>query len=232
MRPADLQAVLARPIAHRGLHDRALGRVENSLEAAEAAVAAGFGIECDVQLSADGEAMVFHDETLERLTAANGRVDARASADLAALVLEGGGTLPTLARFLATVAGRVPLVIEIKSRGDGAGALAARATALVAGYAGPVALKSFDAGALARCRTLGATCPLGLVGPGRPTPQPSPSPPFDFLSWNVAHLPDLRSSSAATPLMAWTVRSDDAARQAAYYGAQIVFEHFRPAAPT
>ena len=64
-----------RPIAHRGLHDQAAGIVENSLSAARAAIEAGFAIECDVQLSADGEAMVFHDFTLERLTGATGRLD-------------------------------------------------------------------------------------------------------------------------------------------------------------
>ncbi len=67
-------SLLVRPIAHRGLHDRARGVIENSRAAAEAAIAAGYGIELDVQLSADGEAMVFHDETLTRLTAGSGLI--------------------------------------------------------------------------------------------------------------------------------------------------------------
>ena len=66
----------ARPIAHRGLHDRAASRPENTLAAARAAVAGGFAIECDVQLSADGEAMVFHDAALGRLTEAREAVAA------------------------------------------------------------------------------------------------------------------------------------------------------------
>ncbi len=162
----QLHTVLARPIAHRGLHDRAAGRVENSLEAADAALAAGYGIECDVRLTRDGEAVVFHDETLDRLTSASGRVDAWNSAALAELVLRDGGAIPTLARFLDRVDGRVPLVVEIKSDGDGAAALVSRVTALVAGYGGAIALKSFDATIVALCREFKATCPLGLVGPG------------------------------------------------------------------
>jgi glycerophosphoryl diester phosphodiesterase len=69
----------ARPIAHRGLHDRARGVIENSLAAADAAVAGAYAIECDVQISRDGEAIVFHDETLERLTTAQGRASTPAT---------------------------------------------------------------------------------------------------------------------------------------------------------
>ena len=110
----------ARPIAHRGLHDRAAGLPENTLAAAEAAVAGGYAIECDVQLSADGEAMVFHDEALGRLTEASAPVEARTAAELGALAVAGTAErIPTLAAFLQRVAGRVPVVVEIKSRFDG-----------------------------------------------------------------------------------------------------------------
>ena len=70
----DLGWLVARPIAHRGLHDIAAGVIENSASAAEAAIAGNFGIECDVQLSADGQAVVFHDFVLDRLTGEKGRV--------------------------------------------------------------------------------------------------------------------------------------------------------------
>ncbi len=227
----QLHTVLARPIAHRGLHDRAAGRVENSLEAADAALAAGYGIECDVRLTRDGEAVVFHDETLDRLTSASGRVDAWNSAALAELVLRDGGAIPTLARFLDRVDGRVPLVVEIKSGGDGAAALVSRVTALVAGYGGAIALKSFDATIVALCREFKATCPLGLVGPGPDGDLPTLPTSLDFLSWNVAQLDQLRDRAPETPLMAWTVRSRENAERAARWRAQIVFEHFTPEAP-
>ncbi len=230
MHPA-LGPLLARPIAHRGLHEGRAGRVENSLEAAEAAAAAGFGIECDVQLSADGDAIVFHDETLERLTGAAGRVDARPAVELAGVRLRGGGAIPTLALFLERVGGRVPLVIEIKSDGHGARRLADRVAALLATYRGPAALKSFDPAVVDRCRRVGATCPLGLVGAGTDDVPDRPSD-FDFLSWCLDDLATLRARAPGAPLMSWTIRSPDQAARAAALNAQIVFEGFLPAVPS
>ena len=98
----------ARPIAHRGWHGD--GRIENSLSAARAAIAAGFAIECDIQRSADGEAVVFHDDTLERLTSAPGRIADYSTTRLAALRLGGAADpIPTLTQLLKLIAGRVPL---------------------------------------------------------------------------------------------------------------------------
>ncbi|WP_158808220.1 glycerophosphodiester phosphodiesterase family protein [Beijerinckia sp. L45] len=233
MRP-DLALILAQPVAHRGLHDRSRGVIENSFAAAEAAIAADYGIECDVQISGDGEAMVFHDETLDRLTAETGRVDARSAAALGAIPLKDGrDTIPTLAAFLAFTDGRVPLVIEIKSRFDGNMRLAARAVALLADYAGAVALKSFDAAVIAHCRSLGAPCPLGLVGPREVEPRDRDAAPpaldaYDFLSWHVADLAALRVVQPRTPAMSWTVRSREDQACATRRNAQIVFEHYQP----
>ena len=226
----DLSRLLARPIAHRGLHDASAGAVENSTTAAEAAVAAGFGIECDVVPSADGEAIVFHDETLERLTGRAGRVDGHSAAALSAIALRGGGgdTIPTLPAFLARVDGRVPVVVEIKSRFDGRFGLAARVVTLLATYRGPVALKSFDPAVLRECRRLGASCPIGLVGPADTEAiTPSDTEP-EFLSWRVGALHAVPPAWAGLPSMSWTVRSPDEHRRAARFGAQIVFEGYRP----
>ena len=111
---------LAAPIAHRALHDRAAGRPENSVEAIEAAIAAGYGIEIDLQLSADGRAMVFHDYDLARLTGEKGAIQRRSASELGAIRLLGGVTgIPTLPQVLDLVAGRVPLLIELKDQ-DGA----------------------------------------------------------------------------------------------------------------
>jgi glycerophosphoryl diester phosphodiesterase len=114
MSPPLPPGFLARPVAHRALH--APGRAENSLAAVAAAVTAGYGIEIDVQLTSDGRAVVFHDETLDRLTAQTGLVRDRHSRELAAIPLPGGGTIPLLREVLAAVAGRVPLMIEIKDQ--------------------------------------------------------------------------------------------------------------------
>ena len=63
-----LDWLTAQPVAHRGLHDAAAGVIENTASAFRAAIEGGFAIETDLQLSADGEAMVHHDFALGRLT--------------------------------------------------------------------------------------------------------------------------------------------------------------------
>src|SRR5688500_10448463 len=113
-RRAELERLGAVPFAHRGLHGGAL--VENSGGAIAAAVAGGHGVELDVQLSRDGEAMVFHDYELDRLTAGQGPVAGRSAAELQALPLKGSGEpIPLLSRILASIAARAPLLIEVKS---------------------------------------------------------------------------------------------------------------------
>src|ERR1700681_4582748 len=122
----QLEWLTARPIAHRGLHGGAI--VENTLEAADAAAAANYAIECDIQLTADGEPVVFHDDTLERLTVAAGPLCARTLAALRNIAYrETAGRIPALEEFLARVAGRTPLLIELKSNWDGDTRIAERA---------------------------------------------------------------------------------------------------------
>lgn len=166
--PALPPAFLARPIAHRALHDRTHGRPENSLEAVQAAIEQGYGIEIDLQLARDGQAMVFHDRDLDRLTGSPGRVRDRDSAELADLPLLGGETgIPTLPEILALVAGRVPLLIELKDQSGLPGAAAdrlERATAsALDGYAGDVALMSFNPRMVAHMATLAPDRPRGLT---------------------------------------------------------------------
>ena len=123
LRPAGARqlAWLTRlPLAHRGLHDAAAGVIENTASAFSAAIAHNYAIECDVQLAADGSAVVFHDETLDRLTDASGLLADRTAAELKRIrIKDSRDRLPTLAEVLAQVNGRVGLVIELKSRWDG-----------------------------------------------------------------------------------------------------------------
>lgn len=241
--------LMARPVAHRGLHDRASGLIENSTSAAEAAIAGGFAIECDVQASADGEAMVFHDDRLDRLTAERGALNLRRADDLGTIRLAGSAdTISTLPAFLDRIGGRVPLVIEIKSRFDGATALAARVAEICEGREAPIALKSFDPEVLAVLRDLAPHRPRGIVAANsyeaaeydalseaqkhamanllhldRTAP--------DFLSWRVRDLPDAAPFLArrlGLPVMTWTVRSQEDRDRAAAWADQIVFEGFRP----
>lgn len=241
----------ARPIAHRGLHDRAAGRPENTIAAARAAIAAGYAIECDVRLSADGEAMVFHDAALGRLTAASDPVAARTAADLGRLTIAGTPeTIPTLPALLGAIAGRVPLIVEIKASHSGDLALTRRVAAIVAAYDGPVALKSFDPQVVAALRGLVPDAiPRGIVGE---TTQDDPAYAAltdsarrglsdllhigetrpDFVSWRVGDLPcaatHLTRVLGHLPVMAWTVRTDNQRRLAADHADQMVFEGFVP----
>lgn len=162
----DLPATfLVRPIAHRGLHG---GDVpENSRAAFEAAIDGGYGIELDLQLSADGQAMVFHDDTLDRLTEHRGAVHTRSAAELAGVKLANGEGIPSLGEILALVDGRVPLLIEIKDQdgtlGPEIGALEAACAMALADYAGPVAVMSFNPFSIYEMARRAPDIPRGLV---------------------------------------------------------------------
>lgn len=249
----ELGWLFASPIAHRGLHDAASGTVENSASAAWAAIERGFGIECDVQRTADGEAVVFHDFTLDRLTGETGPVADRTLAQLRHIRLLGGpDAVPSLVDFLGLIGGRAPLTIEIKSRFDGDMRLADRVAEIVVGHGGPLALKSFDPQIVARLRAhpgLGHV-PCGIVAQARYEGGTwtalseearhalahmlhfADSRP-DFLSYHVADLPhaapNLLRTGLGLPVMAWTVRNQQAARHGRRWADQIVFEGFDPA---
>lgn len=242
--------LIARPIAHRGLHDASRGLPENSIGAVRAAAARGYGIECDVRLSGDGEVFVFHDDSLDRLTGESGNFGERDAADLQKLRLSGGDeTIPTLARLLAAVDGAVPLVIELKSDFSGDLSLPPAVAAALNDYAGPVALKSFDPALIAALRAKAPPWPLGIVAQSdydedefacltpsqwramtRFSHAADTKP--DFLSWRAADLPTPLTSfiraCAPTPLMAWTVRAKDQAEVVYRHADQIVFEGFFP----
>jgi glycerophosphoryl diester phosphodiesterase len=162
------QSFLRAPIAHRGYHARGEGRPENSRAAFRAAVAAGYGIELDVQVSRDGQAMVFHDEDLARLTEQTGPVAGRDAADLARIALRGGDEgIPTLADVLALVAGRVALLIEIKDRHGTLtatdGVLESAVARALQGYAGPVAVMSFNPASVIEMARIAPHLPRGLT---------------------------------------------------------------------
>jgi glycerophosphoryl diester phosphodiesterase len=141
----SLQGRLLRaPIAHRGLW-RASGPPENSLAAFEAACAKGYGIELDVRLSADGEAVVFHDEGLGRMTAEAGLTEELTVESLTALTLLGSDqSIPTLAQALATIGERSVVLVELKTPPGQEGPLEARVAELLAAHPGPYAVLSFN----------------------------------------------------------------------------------------
>lgn len=243
--------LVSHPIAHRGLHAAARGLLENTPGAAEAAITGGYAIECDVQISSDGEAMVFHDHTLDRLTADTGPTRARSAAELGALTIRGGSDrIPTLAAFLDRIAGRTPLVIEIKSRFDGDERLARRAVEIVAGRDAPLALKSFDPAIVSLLRRIAPELPRGIVAQGRyeggewdaldPArrhamatlghwSETRPS----FISYRHLDLPNqavvMPRILDGIPVMTWTIRDQAEADRVSAFADQIVFEGFVPA---
>jgi glycerophosphoryl diester phosphodiesterase len=165
--PLD-RAAFARPIAHRGWHDQANGRLENTAPAFRAAIEKGYGIECDLQAAEDGTPMVFHDPTLDRLVAASGPIAAYSPRSLVRLRYKGQDEkILTFAQLLELVGGRVPLLVEVKRNGaprlDFLEGIARQATA----YQGPIALMSFDRGTVAALGELAPTVPRGLVIGGR-----------------------------------------------------------------
>jgi glycerophosphoryl diester phosphodiesterase len=242
----------SRRIAHRGLHQSHRHILENTEAAAEAAIAQGFGIECDLQASTDGEPVVFHDFTLDRLTRSTGALrDASASALRQVRFRGTAGHIPTLAEFLTLIAGRVPLICEIKSRFDGDMRLTDRTADLTQAYDGPVALKSFDPAVIAhlRDRAPKLSLPLGIVAV-RAYDDPEwiglsasakhalshflhyPTTRPDFLSYFVEDLdtavPFLLRQAAAIPVLAWTVRTKLQEEKARLFADQIIFEGFAP----
>ena len=241
--------LVARPVAHRGLHDASEGRIENAAASARAAVAAGFAIECDVQLTQDGDAVVFHDFDLDRLTITQGPVRTRTSAALQRVAYRvGPDRIMSLGALLDLIAGRVPLVCEIKSAFDGDMRLAERVAGLARAYAGPMALKSFDPAVMAHLRRA-PPCPLGIVAEARyDDPEWDALSPGlkrdlaeflhfsdtrpDFLSYHVGDLPHavphLCRAGLGLPVMTWTVRRPDQLALASRWADQIVFEGFLP----
>lgn len=136
--------LFAPAVAHRGLWSPD-GAPENSLGAFQAACAAGYGIELDVQLSADGEAMVFHDEDLARMTGVAGRLGDRTAAELGELRLKGGDeTIPTLAETLALIGRRAMVHIELKTPYGHVGPLEQRVHEIIIDHAGPVCVIGFN----------------------------------------------------------------------------------------
>jgi glycerophosphoryl diester phosphodiesterase len=161
-------AFVRSPIAHRALHDRARRRIENSPSAIRAARAAGYGIEIDLQLSADGVAMVFHDEDLGRLTGEAGPLNARSAAELGRIKLTGSDdTIPTFAQVLSLIGGAVPLLVEIKDQtltmSQTDGRLEQAAARDLESYSGEVALMSFNPHSVAHMAGLCPMRPRGLT---------------------------------------------------------------------
>jgi glycerophosphoryl diester phosphodiesterase len=243
-------AFLTAPIAHRGLHVRDKRVVENSRAAVEAAASAGYGIEMDLQLSADGEAMVFHDDDLMRLTGQIGPVSACTAEELGQItLLDSDEGIPTLAEILTLVAGRVPLLVEVKDQsrimGPVDGRLERRAARLLSAYSGTKALMSFNPHSVAHCRDAAPEIARGRVTCGFHGDYWATVPDLrraelrslndldalgcSFISHQQDELQDAevaRVAKSGMTILCWTVRSKDVEVNARRIAANVTFEHY------
>lgn len=250
------KSFLALPLCHRGYHDHGRGIIENSASAFRAAIAAGYGIELDVQRSADDVPVVFHDDDLDRLTDQSGDFRARSAADLGRIRLSGSSdTIPTLQEVLALVAGRVPLLIEIKENWnrmeDTDGILEQGIANLLKDYAGPVAVMAFNPHCVAHMARLAPALPRGLTTEAYDPALNAPIPPevcdhlraipdYDrtgasFISHQASDLArprvaELKAQGAA--ILCWTIKSPAQEAEARRIAQNITFEGYPAVVPT
>jgi len=245
-----LDWLTARPVAHRGLHDAAAGVIENTASAFRAAIDGGFSIETDLQISADGEAMVHHDFALGRLTLGSRQLAAMTAAGLREVPFKNtADRMLTLGDLCELVAGRTPLVIELKSRFDGDRRLVARVAQVLQSYAGPVAVMSFDPALVQALREIAPGLPRGIVAERHYEDDEwqelsasrkrslafllhAPRTRPHFVAYHVKDLPSLGPWLAryvfGLPLLAWTVRTEQDRQRARKWANQMIFEGFRP----
>jgi glycerophosphoryl diester phosphodiesterase len=244
-----LDWLTAQPIAHRAFHNAAERRIENTMSAVKAAIERGFAIEVDLQLSGDDEPVLFHDDTLDRLTEATGRLDRMALSALRNIRFRGGDDrIPTLDELLEEVAGRVPLVLELKSSWTGDRRLERHVAETLGDYAGPAAVMSFDPASMRAMRYLLPHIPRGLIA-DRFSEEDWPEIPAvyrfalrnlfaasytapNFIAYGVHALPAsaplMLKHIFNLPLLTWTVRTAEDRAVAKRWASQMIFEGFDP----
>src|SRR5262249_18834286 len=228
--------------------------VENTPSAFTAAVAGSYAIECDLQVTSDGEAVVHHDATLGRLTDGDGRLDTMTIADLKRVLFRAtADRMIALGDLCDLIAGRVTLVIELKSHHDGDLRLVARTAAVLSRYTGPAAVMSFDPIQIAAMRAIAPALARGIVAESHPKrhdgDRERPSLPAtamralayvrdarharpQFIAYSVkdwpARAPVAGGRLSPLPILTWTVRTEEDRLRAARWADQMIFEGFRP----
>jgi len=252
---SSLDLVFKRPIAHRGLHDRKNGVIENSKTAFAAAVEKNYSIECDLQLSGDGVPMVFHDDHLDRLTDQKGALAKLSAGQLTRIQLSASKNkdcIQTLKEFLEQINGGQALVVELKNQSDGRNAeLAQSAVKIAKNYQGALAFKSFNPALLIHVRAAGYDGPLGSIVSRfsvnelknkkiKLSPAQRfflrhllhyPKTRFNFISANhtALKLPAVRIFRRfGFPVMTWTIRSAEIEQACIGLADQLVFENYLP----
>ena len=245
--------LLQHPIAHRGLHDGSANAdattkavIENSMAAFRAAEAAGYPVELDVRLSQDGDAVVFHDMTLDRLTSESARVDAVDASAMSSFKLKNTSeTIPLLRDVVAEIS--TPLLIEIKNDGE-VGALESATWKILKDCGRGFAIQSFNPDTLGWFRDHAESVCRGLLSgdfAGLPLPEPirkrlssmeaAAEVAPDFIGYDVRCLPRkavAKERESGRPILGWTVKSAGDWEKARAHCDNMIFEGFRPEGST
>lgn len=241
----DLQWLLSKPIAHRGLHNDELP--ENSLGAFQNAIEHGYPIELDVRLTDDEKVVVFHDDSLGRMTGKDGYVSKLSSGELNEYKLLNGEkkpseySIPTLEEVLGIVDGKVPLLIEIKNAGS-VGTLEKKTAMLLNDYKGQFAIQSFNPYSVEYFKKHMPDIPRGMLSTYftknelkgaikrrvLKTLKMNKVAKPDFIAYNAEFLPNRYVTKTKLPVLAWTVRSNEKAEQLCTVVNNIIFERFIP----
>lgn len=246
----ELDFILKMPIAHRGLHDE--NAPENSIPAFQAAIAYGFPIETDIRLSKDGKIVVFHDDSLGRMTGANLNVADCSFEDLSVLRLaDSQERIPLFSDFLKEIDGKVPLLIEFKNMPNVNTKDFVRLVAEeLKDYKGEYAVQSFQPFYMKAFKTLRPDIPAGILATAQSGKRDFNNSPIwrikaravknmsfnkrvkpDFISYNFGDYPNKATDKFTGPKLGWTVRSPEDEAYARKYADNIIFENYIPKIP-
>jgi glycerophosphoryl diester phosphodiesterase len=246
---SNLQWLIARPIAHRGLHNTDRGIIENTASAVRSAIEGRYGIEVDLQITSDGEAMVYHDDRLGRLTEGDEPLAAMTAADLKRVRFKAtADRMLTLGELCDLIRGQATLLLELKSAFNGDHRVALRTADVLKSYRGAVAAMSFDPGLIAILKEAAPGLTRGITAMGRyDHPEWAPLSlwqkltfPYllqgaltrpQFIAYALDDLPAVAPSFArracGVPLLAWVARDEDDRTKAAGACDQMIFEGFK-----
>ena len=223
--------LLSQPVAHRGLHDNDSGIPENSLASITACVRAGCPVEIDVRLLADGNVIVFHDRTMDRLTHCHGPIARLRMDSIQGVTLLGTRErIPLLSEALAAIDGRVPLLLEIKCEVPPVSPVTGAVARELKHYNGPYAVQSFNPFVVRSMRRLLPGIPLGLLSGWKfGTSFVWLSRP-DVLCQEVSRLEDAsvqRARRSGLPVLAWVVRDEQTLSKAVRLADNYIYESMK-----
>ncbi|MEZ0537833.1 glycerophosphodiester phosphodiesterase family protein [Caldicellulosiruptoraceae bacterium PP1] len=233
----DLNWLLDKPIAHRGLHNNNIECPENSIEAFRKAIKYGYPIELDVRITKDNQVIVFHDNSLKRLVGIDNIIENSTYDELSKYSLYNdinfNHKIPLLNEVLELVAGSVPLLIEIKNEGD-VGSLEENLLKILKNYKGKYAIQSFNPLSLLWFKKQDPDIIIGQLACDIIEDENiwfNTIETLDFISYGFWHIPDKLMNKIKIhniPLLGWTIKSEEDEKIARQYCDNIIFEGYLP----